>query len=1610
LNGLADDMRIYSRALGEDEIASLFFEGGWPVRQISLPSSIHIKQGNTQQLHVSVVPADAPKDKLVYSSGNPSIATIDNNGLISAHTTGNVLITATTENGSVSASATVIVTADLAAISSINIADSARTLIVGNSAKLASSYLPRPAFTSEMHWESSNVLVASVQNDGTVTALDKGTALLYLYADNSKTIKDSISITVLPSQIPIAIGPDTANFAFKATTQQNGVWQASDTLKINMSLFFTDDDTLSYTFSPATNPSDTMQLRAYGSLLNVFQSDTVAQKNILFVSIKATDIHGQSASQLVAVRISEEPDRQPVVDSVPNIVLYQFRQTASVNLAQYITDDYTPFDQLKYSDISSQKGETAINRGVLTIKHNLVEDSEKEKDFNDTITFKVLDSRNQATEVIVPYTYRYVENRAPVSTYSINDTLVQVSDTIIVLDLSNYITDDYTPVDKLKWEHVSSKNLNINLSGSILSVFANNSSWFDSENIVVRAIDEADAKGVMTIQFRRDGNNKGKPLVDFDLSYNGESLPSILQKGSLIYAKILDKSNDSIAFPKWTWEFSNSDTTISVNGSANESFAMNTIGLYSVKLLATNNMGTTTVFKQNVVNVVGIVADRTLICRDSVVVLRSSDTTAGNLYQWSNGAITPSITVSPTETAKYSVAITKANATVRDTIAISVLQPISKIANDTTICGGIGQGVVFEPKGFSSIFWKGAATHAPSHTAAAADTVIVEAWIDNKGTCPAVKDTIIVSVYDPIEIGLPDTLALCRGINDTLIAKGGSKAADYIWNVSHNRGDTLVVSANGTYIVTVTAANGCKYSDSTLVIKNSLPVVSATASKDTVCKGETVSLSAQAATGVGLAWSVGVAEDGTVLPTVIGANTYTVTATSEHGCKATANVKVAVLEVPVVSIVASSDTVCSGSSLTLTATGAKSYIWSGGITNGVEFTPAASGKYFVTGTIDKGCAGIDSIAIAVLDLPTVSIVASRDSICQGDSLSLNATGGASATWNAGVVNNSLFIPDVTKTYTATVADAHGCKAKDSIKIHVFALPTVTATASKDQVCLGDSVLLSATGAKEYIWDAALSTDNYITPTSVKTETYSVSATDSLGCKATASVSVTINAIPVLTISGRDALDTICKNSSIVLFADGADTFVWSHGKDNGASFTPDTTDTYIVVGTSKGCSSKDSVTVAVSATSAKPITLNTESKIDICQNGSVTLTASGIFAFEWNNGIKNGEAFVPDTTATYIVTGVDANKCVTMESVTVTVNALPVISISPMDTTICPSIPVTLTATGAANYKWDNAVENGIAFSPSATKTYSVTGTDANGCVGTAATKVSIHQTFAEQIGVVTASEDGKSIVIAWEPTKGKHLARYELERFEKIVGDSDSYAKIKTFNATDSSYFVDMNVNQNTQSYKYRLLSFDSVCPAAYTASNVHSSIHLATSTGIEENVVNFQWTPYKGLDINTYYFYAFKNGEEVETETYNITTEERNSSIVQRSFDRHNKDYKYKIGFVLPAEFSAGRLKSDSGPYSQSLSNLSEALAEGTNLVIAKNGIVIFPVPAQEILYVVSSGELLSATVQSAAGQVVLSHTGSSPVDVSRLAPGTYSIKLVTENSEALLQFVKQ
>jgi hypothetical protein len=326
-----------------------------------------------------------------------------------------------------------------------------------------------------------------------------------------------------------------------------------------------------------------------------------------------------------------------------------------------------------------------------------------------------------------------------------------------------------------------------------------------------------------------------------------------------------------------------------------------------------------------------------------------------------------------------------------------------------------------------------------------------------------------------------------------------------------------------------------------------------------------------------------------------------------------------------------------------------------------------------------------------------------------------------------------------------------CTTTVSVPYSVNPRPTVTINPASVSRCATDPpTQLTASGATTYAWSpaAGLSNPTIANPTAnpVATTTYTVTGTDANGCTNTATVVVTVN--PGATITVNPTSVTRCASDPpSQLTASGGNTYTWSPaaGLSNptiaNPTANPATTTIYTVTGTNaNGCTGTATVTVTVNPT--PNVTVN-PTNVTRCLNDAPTqLTAAGAVAYSWapaaglsNATIANPTAN-PAATTTYTVTGTDANGCQGQATVTVTVNNNPTVTVNPMSASKCLADPaIQLTAAGAVNYTWTPAaglsatnIPNPTA-SPTITTTYTVTGTDANGCTGTASTMITVFPT-----------------------------------------------------------------------------------------------------------------------------------------------------------------------------------------------------------------------------------------------------------------------------------------
>jgi hypothetical protein len=346
--------------------------------------------------------------------------------------------------------------------------------------------------------------------------------------------------------------------------------------------------------------------------------------------------------------------------------------------------------------------------------------------------------------------------------------------------------------------------------------------------------------------------------------------------------------------------------------------------------------------------------------------------------------------------------------------------------------------------------------------------------------------------------------------------------------------------------------------------------------------------------------------------------------------------------------------------------------------------------------------------------PVVSISYAFNSFCADASdptptVSNNAGAGVFSSTTGLVINSTTGVIDIdastASTYTVTYTDTDAATAIFDLTIH--ALPTVTVSVSAGTICVGESTTITASGASSYSWSNG-ATGNSITVSPTTTTTFTATGTDSNGCVSSGGTTITVNALPTVEISGTL---TYCAGSTTTLTATaGLSSYLWSTGATTQAINV--TAGSYTVTGTdSNGCSATSSASTVVEY----PLpTVSISGTLEFCAGQNTVLTATaGLSSYLWSNG-ETTQAITVTSGGSYSVTGTDSNGCSNNDSVSVTEHALPTVAISGT-LSFCAGANTTLTASGASTYLWSTG-ETTASITVSSGGSYSVTGTDANGC------------------------------------------------------------------------------------------------------------------------------------------------------------------------------------------------------------------------------------------------------------------------------------------------------
>ncbi len=646
----------------------------------------------------------------------------------------------------------------------------------------------------------------------------------------------------------------------------------------------------------------------------------------------------------------------------------------------------------------------------------------------------------------------------------------------------------------------------------------------------------------------------------------------------------------------------------------------------------------------------------------------------------------------------------------------------------------------------TTIAGTGAAFSFPNQTVAG--TYTVEANNSNSG-CPQTVTTMTGSAIitiDPVSVGgsIAGTTTKCSTTNSGTLTLSGTTGAVLRWEsaVSPFTVWTPIANTSLTYNYTNLAATtqfravvqsgSCASATSSIATITVTTIVAATAQTNIACNGSsTGALSISPAGGTlpyTYLWSNGAT---TQSITGLSAGAYSVTVTDASSCSLTRNFTLTQPAAAVSGTTVVTNVACFGGSngaINLTPSGGTApytFNWGGGVTT-EDRTGLAVGSYSVTITDTNGCTG--TISATVTQPPALVVTANSQTniSCFGGSngaASISTPTGGTApysyNWTPGnpTGDGTTSVTGLTAgTWTCTVTDANSCTASRNFTVTQPASAVSGTAVITNIACNGGatgSINLTPSGGTPgytFNWVGGITTEDR---TGLVAGTYSVTITDTSGCTAIRSFTIT----QPTAISGTTVITNVScnggSNGAINLTPSGGTspyTYNWG-----GGITTEDRTGlsagTYAVTITdANGCTGSVSVTVTQPSAPVSGTTVITNVSCNGGSNGAINLTPSGgtaPYTFNWGGGITT-EDRTGLSAGTYSVTITDTNGCTGIVSgISVTQPA----TIIPTFTQVAPicsgatlaALPTTSTNSivGTWSPALDNANTTTYTFTPS---------------------------------------------------------------------------------------------------------------------------------------------------------------------------------------------------------------------------------------------------------------------------------------------------------------------
>ena len=761
---------------------------------------------------------------------------------------------------------------------------------------------------------------------------------------------------------------------------------------------------------------------------------------------------------------------------------------------------------------------------------------------------------------------------------------------------------------------------------------------------------------------------------------------------------------------------------------------------------------------------VDAISDQTT-CLGQAVTLTAAQSVS---YQWMPGGLMGSaISVTPLTNTLYTVTGTHADGCVSQkevwvlvipTPAATIAYPGSPFCNvgmASVSLGGQAGGTFSAAIGLRLDVTSGTIDLANSNPG----TYTVTYTFSN-GICTGFTETNITILSPPVVNYFNPISLVCINTSPFTLTGGFPLGGVYTgMGVVSNEQFNPIIAGRGNHIITYsfTSAQGCVNAATQIITVN--PLIDVDAGSDlSICIGSAAIITASNA--LLYTWSpssnLSAVSGSEIIATPLTTTTYYVTGTDAAGCTSTDEVIITVHPLPVASIQYAAPVFCNTGIALVTQSGQADGIYSADAglslntaTGEINLANSTPGSYTVTYTFSDGsCSNQTTTNLTILAPVSVSFAIPLSSVC-ATAAPFSISGGSplGGVYSGPGITGVTFSPAAAGTgvhvLTYLYTDAGGCVSAATTSFTINPLVSVQAGADV-VVCLGSSVSLTAINAINYSWlpnqNLSATTGATVMASPLTTTTYTVTGTDANGCSSSDAVMVTVLPLPTATISYPG--NPFCKSGTVSVNRTGVAGGTYNSttglslntatGEINLANSTPGS---YTVTYTfSDGSCSNQTTTnltilAPVSVSFAIPLSSVCATAAPFSISGGSPL--GGVYSGPGITGVTFSPAAAGTGVhvLTYLYT--DAGGCVSAATTSFTIN--PLVSVQAgADVVVCLGSSVSLTAINAINYSWlpnqNLSATTGatVMASPLTTTTYTVTGTDANGCSSSDAVMVTV--------------------------------------------------------------------------------------------------------------------------------------------------------------------------------------------------------------------------------------------------------------------------------------------